>query len=316
MTKTNSKFSNFMEHYAIYIILVALIAILSVINPNFFTTSNLLNVLRQCSIYAILAMGMTFVIISGGIDLSVGALTACCSCIVAIFIVKWGMNMWLAVLLTIIIGGVIGAINGFIIAKMKVPFFLATVGMMYILKGLALVITNENSISGFPKEFAIFGGIVKFPIPPQVIIAAIVFVVLYILLNHTKTGRYTFALGSNWQAAKLSGVNVDRYTINVYMLSGLCAGIAGIILAARLKVGSPITAQGYEMDAVCAVAIGGTSMLGGSGSLAKTIVGALVLTIIRVGLNMLNITTSIQQIIIGLVIVVVVALDMRKRSLI
>lgn len=314
MTKSKGKLSVVVDRYAIYIILVALVAVLSIINPSFFSVSNLLNVLRQCSIYAILAMGMTFVIISGGIDLSVGALTACCSCFVAIFIVKWEMNMWLAVLLTIIIGAVIGAVNGFVIAKLKVPFFLATVGMMYILKGVSLVITNENSISGFPAEFAIFGGTVDFPIPPQVIIAAIVFVALFILLNHTKTGRYTFALGSNRETAKLSGVNVDRYTMNVYLLSGLCAGIAGVILAARLKVGSPITAQGYEMDAVCAVAIGGTSMLGGSGSLVKTLVGALVLTVIRVGLNMLNITTSIQQIIIGLVIVVVVALDMRKRG--
>lgn len=314
MLKQKRTAGQIIDQYAIYFLLAILVVILSIINTSFFTVSNLLNILRQCSIYAILAFGMTFVIISGGIDLSVGALTACSSCIVALFMVKLGMNMWLAVILTIAIGAGIGAINGFIIAKLKVPFFLATVGMMYVLKGLSLVITNENNISGLPAEFSMFGGIVDFPIPPQVIIAAIVFAVLFIILNHTKMGRYTFALGSNRATAKLSGINVDKYTIYMYLISGLCAGIAGVILAARLKVGSPITAQGYEMDAVCAVAIGGTSMLGGSGSLTKSFVGALVLTVIRVGLNMLGITTSVQQIIIGVVIIVVVALDMRKKS--
>ena len=218
--------------------------------------------------------------------------------------------MWLAVILAILTGGVCGFLNGFFIAKLKVPFFIATAGMMNIVRGLALVLTKENPVTGLPDGFAIFGGIVNFFIPPQVIIAVVVFAICFILLNHTKMGRYTYAIGSNQRAAKQSGVNVDKYLIKIFTLNGLTAGVSGIIMASRLKIGSPIIADGYELDAIAAVAIGGTSMMGGEGSIVKTVIGALVLTIIRVGLNILGVTTSVQKIIIGCVIIAVVAIDM------
>jgi ribose transport system permease protein len=311
--KNKSNFINIINKYAIYLILVLLILIISAINSNFFTVSNLINILRQCSVYAILAFGMTFVVISGGIDLSGGAVISLAGCVTALMMVSCHLNMWLAVLIGILVGGLCGLLNGLAITKLRVPFFLATVAMMYSARGVALVLTNENPVSGLPSEFAIFGGTVDFPIPPQVIIAVITFIVLGIILNQTKVGRYTFAIGSNRFAAKLSGVDVNKYTIIVYTISGLCAGIAGVIMAARLKVGSPIVAAGYEMDAVAAVAIGGTSMMGGSGSIAKSAVGAMVLTVIRVGLNVLGISSSVQNIVMGVVIVAVVSIDMRKR---
>lgn len=307
------RISSILGNYGVWFLLVALIIIMSFLDENFLTTSNIISVLRQCAPYAILAFGIGFVVIAGGIDLSGGAVIAFSSCVVALLMVKSGLNMWFAVFLAIIAGGLCGLVNGFVISKLKVPFFLTTVAMMYLARGTALVLTKENSITGLPESFAIFGGTGNFLIPPQVIIAAIVFVILYIVLNHTKVGRYTYALGSSAPTAKLSGINIDRYTIMVYTISGICAGIAGITMAARMKTGSPIIAESMHLDSICAVAIGGVSMKGGSGRLSNIIAGALVLTIIKVGLNMLGIASSTQQIIMGALIIIVVAVDMRKK---
>ncbi|MGI6153166.1 MAG: ABC transporter permease [Christensenellaceae bacterium] len=312
--KQGNRFQGVFKKYGIFIILAALVIVLSLLDSSFMTPENLKNVLRQCSVYAILAFGMTFVVIAGGIDLSVGALVALSSSIVALFIVKAGMNMWVAVVLTVLIAGGFGFANGFFIAKLKVPFFIATSGMMYIARGLALVLTNESPVSGLPAEFSIFGGMPEWVIPPQVIIMIGVFIVCFILLNHTRMGRYTFAIGSSEKAAKQSGVNVNKYKMYIFMISGITAGISGVIMASRLKTGSPIIGDGYELDAIAAVAIGGTSMSGGSGSIVRSWVGALVLTVIRVGLNILGVSTSLQQIIIGAVIIGVVAIDMVKTK--
>ncbi len=180
---------------------------------------------------------------------------------------------------------------------------------------LALYITNENPIQGLPESFKIFGGTLKnFAFPQQVFIAAALFVVLYIVLRHTKIGRHVYAVGSNAEAARLSGVSVTKIKFFIFMLSGFCAALAGVVMCSRLQLGSAVLTSGYEMDAIAAVCIGGTSSGGGDGSLGKTVCGALTLTIIRVGLNILRIGTSIQQIIIGAVIVAVVAIDMFNRN--
>jgi ribose/xylose/arabinose/galactoside ABC-type transport system permease subunit len=300
----------FIKRNAVFLILIVLVVILSMLESNFFTLANLINILRQCAVYAILAYGMTFVMISGRIDLSVGAIVALCSSSVALLITRIDMNMWLAVALTILIGGACGFVNGVSITKLRVPFFIATAGMMYIARGIALIITKENPVSGLPSAFGIFGGKASWLIPPQVIIAAILFVIFYIVLNHTRLGRYTYAIGSNQVAAKQSGIAVDRFSIIIFTICGLCAGVVGVIMASRLQIGSPVIADGWELDAIAVVAIGGTSLMGGSGSIVKTIVGALVLTVIRVGLNILGISTSLQKVIIGVVLIAVVALDM------
>jgi len=305
--------SSILRDYGVWIILIFLVIVMSILDGNFLTRTNIVSVLRQCAPYAILAFGITFVIISGGIDLSGGAVIALSSCVVALLIVNSHLNMWVAVVLAVLAGGACGLFNGFAISKLRVPFFLTTVAMMYLARGTALILTKENSITGLPDGFAIFGGTVNFFLPPQVVIAVILFVILYIVLNHTRTGRYTYALGSSTPMARLSGINVDKQMMLVYTIAGICAGIAGVTMAARMKSGSPIIADGMQLDAICAVAIGGTSMRGGSGRLSNTIAGALVLTIIRVGLNMMGISSSKQQVIVGALIIIVVAIDMRRK---
>ena len=313
--KKKRSFAELYKAYGIYVLLVVLVAVLSILEPSFFSVSNLVNVLRQCSVYAILAFGMTYIFIGDGLDLSVGNTLNLCSCVVAMLIVNRGMNMWLAVIITLLIGVVVGCCNAFIVTKLKVNPFLGTLGTMYIIKGVALYIINENPITGLPDGFKIFGGNVKgLPVPPQFLIAVALFVVLYIVLRHTKIGRHVYAVGSNEQAARLSGIKVTRVKFFIFMLSGFCAALAGIVMASRLQLGSPVLTSAYEMDAIAAVCIGGTSSGGGDGSLGKTVCGALALTVIRVGLNILRISTSIQQIVIGAVIVAAVAIDMYGRN--
>lgn len=314
--KPKRSFAELYKAYGIYVLLVVLIAVLSIMRPeSFFSVSNLVNVLRQCSVYAILAFGMTYIFIGDGLDLSVGNTLNLCSCVVAMLIVNQGMNMWLAVLITLCVGIVVGFCNAFIVTKLKVNPFLGTLGTMYIIKGIALYITNENPITGLPSQFEIFGGNPEWlPVPPQFIIAVVLFVVLYVVLRHTRLGRHVYAVGSNEQAARLSGIKVTRIKFFIFMLSGFCAALAGIVMASRLQLGSPVLTNAYEMDAIAAVCIGGTSSGGGDGSLGKTVCGALALTVIRVGLNILRISTSIQQIVIGAVIVAAVAIDMYGRN--
>lgn len=314
--KPKRSFAELYKAYGIYVLLVVLIAVLSIMRPeSFFSVSNLVNVLRQCSVYAILAFGMTYIFIGDGLDLSVGNTLNLCSCVVAMLIVNQGMNMWLAVLITLCVGIVVGFCNAFIVTKLKVNPFLGTLGTMYIIKGIALYITNENPITGLPAQFEIFGGNPEWlPVPPQFIIAVVLFVVLYVVLRHTRLGRHVYAVGSNEQAARLSGIKVTRIKFFIFMLSGFCAALAGIVMASRLQLGSPVLTNAYEMDAIAAVCIGGTSSGGGDGSLGKTVCGALALTVIRVGLNILRISTSIQQIVIGAVIVAAVAIDMYGRN--
>lgn len=314
--KQRRSFAELYKAYGIYVLLIVLIAVLSILRPgSFFSVSNLINVLRQCSVYAILAFGMTYIFIGDGLDLSVGNTLNLCSCVVAMLIVNQGMNMWLAVILTLLVGVIVGFCNAFIVTKLKVNPFLGTLGTMYIIKGVALWITNENPITGLPEQFQIFGGSPDWlPIPPQFIIAVVLFVILYVVLRHTRLGRHVYAVGSNEQAARLSGIKVTRIKFFIFMLSGFCAALAGIVMASRLQLGSPVLTSSYEMDAIAAVCIGGTSSGGGDGSLGKTVCGALALTVIRVGLNILRISTSIQQIVIGAVIVAAVAIDMYGRS--
>lgn len=311
--KKNRNWRHLVREFGIFGLFILLCAFLSFLSPHFLTVSNLINILRQSSIYAILAFGMTFVMLSGRIDLSVGSVLSLSSCIAGLSLLA-GFNIWLSALFAVLVGGFCGLINGFLIAKLRVPFFIATVGMMYAARGFALFITKGNPVSGLPSEFQLFGASYVGPIPMQVIIALFVFVVCYLILNHTRLGRYTYAIGSNEVATKMSGVNVEKYIMLIFTVSGLTAGIGGVIMASRLRIGSPIVAAGYDLDAIAAVAIGGTSLLGGEGNIIGTIIGALMLTVIRVGLNILGVSTFIQQIIIGCVIVGVVALDMWEKK--
>lgn len=312
MTKTRP---NIFKTLGIFILLIVLVVAMTLLihfrtTSEFITVSNLINIGRQCSVYALLAFGMTFVVISGGIDLSCSSILVLSGCVAALLMKNMDMNIWLASLIAVITGGVCGLINGFCIAKLRVPFFIATIGMMYAARGLANVITKETPVTSLPTEFNIFGSATTGLIPNQIIIMLIVLVICFIILNKTRLGRYTYAIGSNRLAAKQSGVNVDKYTMLIYTLCGVTAGIAGVIQSSRLRIGSPIIAQGWEMSAIAAVVIGGASMMGGSGNIIFSLVGALVLSVISTGLNMLGISTTTQSIVVGVIIVAVVAIDM------
>jgi ribose transport system permease protein len=305
--------------YGTYIILIVLIILLSIFADGFLSLSNLTNILRTTSIYAVLGCGMTFVMLSGKIDLSVGSIMALVGCVAALCL-KAGYGVLISTLIGLAVGVVCGLINGFCIAKLRVPFFIMTAGMMYMASGIALVFTHETSIGIYSNgttglKFDIWGArtFLDNILPSQFIIAAIFFVICFYILKNTKMGRYTYAIGSNVKTAKLSGVNINKYTILIFTLNGLAAAIAGIIMASRLKMGSPTVGEGYEIDAIAAAAIGGTSMSGGEGSIVKTMVGAFILCIIRTGLNVIGVSSSNQKIIIGAILVLVVALDMLDK---
>ncbi|MGI5933009.1 MAG: ABC transporter permease [Eubacterium sp.] len=306
------------DTYGTYIILVVLIIFFSVTSPGFFSIGNLTNLLRTGAVYILFGCGMTFVMISGKIDLSIGAIAALVGCTVSLCI-QAGMTTIPASIVGVVVGLVCGFINGFCIAKLRVPFFIMTAGMMYAASGLALVITHETSVrianaasARIPFEF--WGSKRIGVIPSQFIVAVIFFVICLYIMKNTKMGRYTYAIGSNEKTARLSGVNVDKYNILIFTLNGLAAAIAGLVLASRLMTGSPNVADGgYNILAIAAAAIGGTSLTGGEGNIAKTVVGAFVLTVISTGLNIMGVTSSVQNIVIGAVLVIVVAVDMLGR---
>ena len=314
------------EKYGTYIILVALIVFFSIVGEGFFSWGNLTSLLRTGAVYILFGCGMTFVMISGKIDLSIGAIAALVGCVVSLCM-QTGMSAIPASLVGVGVGLLCGFVNGFCIAKLRVPFFIMTAGMMYAASGLALVLTHETSIridhvSGAAVPFEFWGGKTlalipgKINIPSQFIIAIIFFIICLYLINNTKMGRYTYAIGSNEKTARLSGVNVDKYTVLIFTLNGLGAAIAGLVLASRLMTGSPNVADGgYNILAIAAASIGGTSLMGGEGKLAKTVVGAFVICVISTGLNIMGISASVQKIVISAVLIIVVAVDMLgKRS--
>ncbi|MCD8109621.1 MAG: ABC transporter permease, partial [Clostridiales bacterium] len=310
-----SKGKQIYDRFGVYIILVALVVLFSVAGSGFFSLSNLTSLLRTGAVYILFGCGMTFVMISGKIDLSIGSIAALVGCAASICM-QAGVTPIPASLIGIAIGLACGFVNGFCIAKLKVPFFIMTAGMMYAASGLALVITRETSIRIADNEnaavqFTFWGSKTIGIIPSQFIVAIIFFVICFYLIRNTKLGRYTYAIGSNEQTARLSGVNVDRYNILIFTLNGLAAAIAGLVLASRLRTGSPNIADGgYNILAIAAAAIGGTSLSGGEGKIAKTVVGAFVICVISTGLNIMGVTSSVQNIVIGAVLVAVVAIDM------
>lgn len=287
---------------------------LTLLSPYFLTVSNLLNVALQSSINAILAYGITFVIITGGIDLSVGSILALASVSMGLAL-KSGVGVVPAILIGLIIGLLCGYVNGICITKLDLAPFIVTLGMMSIARGAALVITNGYPISGMPDVIRALGKGTLMGIPLPVIITLLIFIISYLLLNYTTFGRYIYAIGGNEEAARLSGINVNRIKVMVYVWCGIMSGIAGIILTARLNSAQPIAGMGYELDAIAAAVIGGVSLSGGIGTAHGTILGALIIGVLRNGLNLLNVSSFWQQIVIGCVVIAAVALDkIQKRK--
>lgn len=288
--------------------------LLAFVAPQFFEMNNLLNVLRQISINAILAFGMTFVILTGGIDLSVGSILALSSALTAGLMANEGIPVVVAVLLGICCGALLGLFNGWVISKGLVAPFIATLATMTIYRGITLVYTDGRPIAGLDDTFAWLGRGYFFGIPIPVIIMFIVFSLSYLLLSHTTFGRRVYALGGNEQATRLSGIRVDRIKIWVYTISGVMSALAGIILASRLNSAQPTAGITYELDAIAAVVIGGTSLSGGRGWIVGTIVGAIIIGVIDNGLNLLNVSSFYQQVVKGGVILLAVLLDRRNRK--
>lgn len=294
--------------------LIILIVFVSVLNPAFLQVNNLLNLMRQLIINGFIALGMTFVILTGGIDLSVGSTLAFTSAIFA-GLLQNGMATGLAILITLALGLALGLINGLLITKGKLAPFIVTLATMTIFRGLTLVYMDGRPISG-PKDnfaFQFLGKGQVFGIPFQVILFLIVYIVLSTLLNKTSHGRKIFAVGGNEKASFISGIKIDKVKILVYVISALMAVISGLVLTSRLNSAQPTAGSAYEMDAIAAVVLGGTSMTGGSGSLTGTLIGILILGVLNNGLNLLGVSSFYQQIVKGVVILIAVLID-RKRN--
>lgn len=291
--------------------LALIVIVLSVISDDFLTVSNIFNVLRQISINALIAFGMTFVILTGGIDLSVGSILALSSAITA-GLMAGGMDTTLAVLIGLLAGMAMGAVNGLIIAKGRVAPFIATLATMTVFRGLTLVYTEGKPITGLHPDFAMLGKGFFLEIPMPVIWMLISFAVLYFILRHTTFGRHVYALGSNEEATRLSGISTTRVKVWVYTISGLFAALSGIILASRLNSAQPTAGTAYELDAIAAVVLGGTSLAGGRGWIVGTLIGAMIIGVLDNGLNLLNVSSFYQSVVKGAVILVAVLLDRSK----
>ena len=294
--------------------LIILIVFVSVLNPAFLQVNNLLNLMRQLIINGFIALGMTFVILTGGIDLSVGSTLAFTSAIFA-GLLQNGMNTGLAIVITLALGLCLGLLNGLLITKGKLAPFIVTLATMTIFRGLTLVYMDGRPISGPKDDFAFqfLGKGQVFGIPFQVILFLIVYIVLSTLLNKTSHGRKIFAVGGNEKASFISGIKIDKVKVFVYVISALMAVISGLVLTSRLNSAQPTAGSAYEMDAIAAVVLGGTSMTGGSGSLTGTLIGILILGVLNNGLNLLGVSSFYQQIVKGVVILIAVLID-RKRN--
>ncbi|HDZ9500370.1 TPA: ribose ABC transporter permease [Vibrio cholerae] len=298
------------------IALLFLVVVVSFLNPNFFTVDNLLNILRQTSVNAIIAVGMTLVILTAGIDLSVGSVLALCGAFAAT-LVAMEVPVLIAVPTALLAGATLGAISGIIIAKGKVQAFIATLVTMTLLRGVTMVYTDGRPIStGFTDTadtFAWFGTGYALGIPAPVWLMVMVFAGAWYLLNHTRFGRYVYAVGGNESATRLSGINVDRVKIGVYAICGLLAALAGIIVTSRLSSAQPTAGMGYELDAIAAVVLGGTSLMGGKGRIMGTLIGALIIGFLNNALNLLDVSSYYQMIAKAVVILLAVLVDNKNK---
>jgi len=305
-------FKKYLSQYGLYFAFGLLIIVMAVLSPAFLKPTNLLNILRQTSINGIIAIGMTLVILTGGIDLSVGSVLALSAVIAASFAHPGEHDLILPLSIGLFVGLACGFINGFIIAWNKIAPFIVTLAMMTIARGLALVYTNGRPVIDLSDNYTKIGSGYIIGIPIPVIIFILIILAGIFLLKYTKFGRYIYATGGNEMATKISGINTTKIIIWVYSLTGLLAGLAGTVLSARVMSASPATGQGYELDAIAAVVIGGTKLTGGVGTIAGTIIGALIIGVMNNGLDLLNISSYWQLFVKGVIILLAVILDKKK----
>ena len=311
---TTLKRNDVFHKYGIFIAFCMLVIVLAIISPAFLSTSNLINILRQIAVNGIIAVGMTFVIIAGGIDLSIGSILAFAAVIATSLAHPSEHSLFIPVAAGILAGLGLGLVNGIIIAKKRLAPFIVTLGMMTAARGLSLVYTSGRPIINLSDSYNEIGGGYFAGIPLPVITFLLIILVGAFVLHFTRFGRYVYATGGNELAAKVSGINTNLVIIRVYAISGMLAGLAGIVLSSRVMSGSPSTGQGYELDAIAAVVIGGTSLSGGTGSIAGTIAGVLIIGVMNNGLDLLNVSSYWQLIVKGLIIVLAVLLDRSKQQ--
>lgn len=293
--------------------LVLLCIVITIVTPNFLSVSNITNVFTQVSVNAIIAIGMTFVILTGGIDLSVGS-TLAISGAVGASIVKSTGNVFLAIIVAAVIGIAVGLINGLLVSKGKLQAFIVTLATMTIFRGATLVFTDGTPISKLPEAFVKIGNGKLGFMPIPVIITIIIAIIAVYALSQTRFGRYLYALGGNEDASRLSGINTDKIKTLVYVVSGFASAIAGVIITSRIGSASPNAGTGFELDAIAVVVIGGTSLAGGEGTITGTLIGALIIGVLNNGLNLMNVSPFYQSIVKGLVILIAVLLDKKSRK--
>ena len=310
--KMVNNLKNFLLKYISLIGLLLLCLIIAMISPRFLTVSNILNVLTQVSVNAILAIGMTFVILTGGIDLSVGSVLAITGAVVATF-AKAGGNILPGAIVTIALGAAIGLFNGLLVSKGKVQAFIVTLATMTIFRGVTYVFTDGNPISGLGDNISFIGNKMLFGVPIPIYLILIVLLIAWYTLTQTRFGRYVYALGGNEDSARLSGINTNKIKTLVYVISGITAAIAGIIVTSRIGSASPNAGTGFELDAIAAVVLGGTSLAGGEGKITGTIIGALIIGVLNNGLNLMGVSPFYQSIAKGVVILLAVLMDKKEK---
>jgi putative xylitol transport system permease protein len=304
-----------LTQYGIIIAFVLLCVALTFLNKYFLTPENITNILLQTSINGILAMGMTLVILTGGIDLSVGSVLAFASIVAATFVTGDNpQSPLVALLVGLLTGALLGLINGCIIAYLKIPPFVATLGMLSVARGLTYAYTGGMPVPNLSESFLNLGEGSLLGVPLPIVIFVLIFAILWVVLNHTSYGRMVYAVGGNVKSARTAGIQTRRVTASVYAIAGLLAGLGGLILTARTSSALPQAGVSYELDAIAAVVIGGTSLSGGVGSITGTLLGALIIGTINNGLDLLGVSSAYQQIVKGCIIVVAVLLDYSRHA--
>jgi ribose transport system permease protein len=303
--------------------LLALVLIFTALKPEaFMTQDNIIGILQSTTVIGVLAIASTFIIITSGIDLSVGVLMTFCAVMGGVFLVNWHVPLLLGTLGAVLVGAATGCVSGLTITRLKVPPFIATLGMMMLLKGLSLLITGTrpiyfNDIDGFDQIAlgSLIGDVFPaLPIPNGVLILFVMAAICGVILNRTALGRYTFALGSNEEAVRLSGVDVNFWKVIIYTFGGAICGVAGLLIASRLNSAQPALGQGYELDAIAAVVIGGTSLSGGVGTILGTIIGAFIMSVLINGLRIMSVAQEWQMVLTGLIIILAVYTDNLRRE--
>ena len=293
--------------------LIVVFVILAIASPEFLSADNLFNVGSQTAVVAVIATGMTLVIITAGIDLSVGSVAALSGVVGVMLMASYGFPVILGILGGILVGAIAGLVNGLLVALGGLNPFIATLGMLSVARGLVYISTGAVAVFGAPEAFRLLGQGVLGPIPIPIVVIIVVAVAGYVVLSRTKLGRYAYAMGSNPEAARLSGIPIRRYLTSVYVISGALAGLGGMIAASRVNSGQPNYGIGLELDVIAAAVIGGASLFGGQGTVVGTLIGAFLISLIRNGSVLLDINTFYQQIIIGIVIWVAVFWDQYRR---